>query len=101
MHVSDYRATDKHVFCRALPSHHKLASLSLFTHRFIGGGRAYQVRPPHLVDCLCVVEFDVEVLVYALERAADLDFVFEFDGDFVLDERFEETVSRRVRCVYV
>jgi hypothetical protein len=51
----------------------------------------YQVRPPHLVDGFCVVEFDVEVLVYTFEGAADLDFVFEFDGDFVLDERFEET----------
>jgi hypothetical protein len=49
------------------------------------------MRPPHLVYCLGIVQLDVEVLVDALEGAADLDFVFELDGDFVLDERFEET----------
>jgi hypothetical protein len=50
------------------------------------------MRPPHLIHGLCVIELDVQVLVDGLEGAADLDFVFEFDGDFLLDERFEETM---------
>lgn len=33
---------------------------------------------------LDIVEFDVEVLVYGLEGALDLDVVLEFDGDFVV-----------------
>jgi hypothetical protein len=49
------------------------------------------MRPPHFIHRLSIVQLDVQVLIYALERPADLDFVLEFDGDFVLDERFEET----------
>jgi len=49
------------------------------------------MRPPHLVHRLGVVQLDVQVLVHALECTANLDFVFELDGDFVLDEGFEET----------
>jgi hypothetical protein len=49
------------------------------------------VWPPHLVHGLSVVQLDVQVLVHALQRAADLHFVLEFDRDFVLDQRFEET----------
>ena len=52
------------------------------------------MRPPHLIHRLRIIQLDVEVLVDALECAADLDFVLEFDGDFVLDERFEETSIR-------
>lgn len=51
----------------------------------------YQVWPPHLVHGLSVVQLDVQVLVHALQCAADLHFVLEFDRDFVLDQRFEET----------
>jgi hypothetical protein len=51
------------------------------------------MRPPHLIHRLGVVELDVQVLIDALKGAADLDFVLEFDGDFLLDERFEETVG--------
>jgi hypothetical protein len=54
------------------------------------------MRPPHLIHGLGIVQLDVQVLVDALEGAADLDFIFEFDGDFLLDERFEET-RREVR----
>ena len=53
--------------------------------------KAYQMWPAHLVDSLGVIQLDVQVLIYALQRPADLDLVLEFDGDFVLDERFEET----------
>jgi len=52
------------------------------------------MRPPHLIHRLGVIQLDVQILVHALERPADLDLVLEFDGDFVLDERFEETARR-------
>lgn len=45
-----------------------------------------------LVDHGNVVKLDVEILVYALERAAQLDVVLEFDGDLVVDEGLEEAV---------
>ena len=51
------------------------------------------MRPFQLIHRLCIVQLDVQVLVHTLQRAADLDFVFEFDSDFVLDERFEEAIA--------
>jgi hypothetical protein len=48
------------------------------------------MRPPQLIHRLGIIQLNVQVLVYALEGAADLDFVLQFDGDFVLDERLEE-----------
>jgi len=60
------------------------------------------MRPPHLIHRLCIIQFDVEVLIDALQCAADLDLVLELDGDFVLDERFEETnivMSDTVYCL--
>jgi hypothetical protein len=50
------------------------------------------VRILHLLEHLDVVELDVEVLVDALEDAADLDVVLELDRDLVVDERLEEAV---------
>jgi hypothetical protein len=50
------------------------------------------VRVLELLEDLDVVELDVEVLVDALEDAADLDVVLELDGDLVVDEGFEEAV---------
>lgn len=37
------------------------------------------------------IQLDVEVLIYALERAAELDVVFELHCYFVVDEGFEKT----------
>lgn len=54
---------------------------------------AYQMRPPPLIRRLGIIQLDIEVLVYALEGAADADFVLELDGDFVVDEGFEEAVQ--------
>ncbi len=48
------------------------------------------MRVLDLLEHLDVVEFDVEVLVDALEDAADLDVVLELDGDLVVDQGFEE-----------
>lgn len=48
------------------------------------------MRVLDLVDDGDIVELDVEVLVDALERAADLDVVLELDGDRRVDERLEE-----------
>ena len=51
------------------------------------------MRVLELLDDLDVVELDIEVLVDALEDAADLDVVFELDRDLVVDEGFEEAVG--------
>lgn len=45
-----------------------------------------------LLEHLDVVELDVEVLIDALEDAADLDVVLELDRDLVVDEGLEEAV---------
>jgi hypothetical protein len=42
------------------------------------------------VEHVDIVEFDVEVLVDRFECAADADVVFQFDGDDVVGEGFEE-----------
>lgn len=49
-----------------------------------------QVRVLELLDHLNVLELDIEILVDALEDAADADVVFELDRDLVVDEGFEE-----------
>jgi hypothetical protein len=54
---------------------------------------AYQVGPPQLVDCFGVVQLDVQVLVDAFERTADLHLILELHSDFVLDECLEETMA--------
>jgi len=51
------------------------------------------VRVLDLLEHLDVVELDVEVLVDALEDAADLDVVLELDRDLVVDKGFEEAAS--------
>lgn len=51
------------------------------------------MRILELLDHRDVVELDVEVLVDALEDAADLDVVFELDRDLMVDERFEEALE--------
>lgn len=50
------------------------------------------MRILELLEHLDVVELDVEVLVDALEDAADLDVVLELDRDLVVDEGLEEAV---------
>ena len=53
------------------------------------------MRVLELVDDADVVELDVEVLVDALERAADADVVLELDRHLVVDERLEEAARER------
>lgn len=52
------------------------------------------MRILELLHDLDVVELDVEVLVDALEHAADLYVVLELDRDLVVDEGFEEAGVR-------
>lgn len=52
----------------------------------------YQMGILELLDDLYLVELDVEVLVDALQRAADLYVVFQLHRDLVVDERLEEAV---------
>lgn len=51
------------------------------------------MRVLELFDDGNIVELDVEVLIYALERAAEADVVFELDGDLMVDEGFEEAAG--------
>ncbi len=51
-----------------------------------------------VLDDTDVVELNVEVLVNALQRAADLDVVLELDRDLVVDERLEEAVDVSRPC---
>jgi len=37
-----------------------------------------------------IIQFDVEILVYRLQRSAYLDVVLELDGDFMVDQSLEE-----------
>jgi hypothetical protein len=53
------------------------------------------MRVLDLLDDADVLQLDVEILVYALERAEDLDVVLELDRDLVVDEGLEKT-GRRV-----
>jgi len=46
-----------------------------------------------LLDDGDVLELDVEVLVDALEDAADLNVVLELDCDLMVDEGFEEAID--------
>jgi hypothetical protein len=57
--------------------------------------RTHQMRVLHLIEHLHILQLDVQVLIDALERSADRDVVFQFYGDFVVDEGFEEAVRRR------
>jgi hypothetical protein len=47
-----------------------------------------------LLDHLYIIQLDIEVLVNRFQCAADLDIVLELDGDFVVDQGFEETGSQ-------
>ena len=54
---------------------------------------AYQMRPPPLIRALSIIQLQIQVLINALQRPADADFILEFDRDFVVNERFEETAG--------
>ena len=47
-----------------------------------------------LINHLNVIEFDVEILIHALQDALELNVIFQLNGDLVIDEGFEETKSR-------
>jgi len=55
-------------------------------------GKRYQMGVLDVVDDRDVIQLDVEVLVHALERAADLDIVLELDRHDRVDERLEKAV---------
>ena len=47
-----------------------------------------------------IVQLDIQVLIHALQRSADGDVIFQFDGDFVVDESFEEAEEQHGRGVF-
>lgn len=59
-----------------------------------------KMRVLQLLDNRNVIELDVEVLVDALEHAADLDVVFELDGDLTVDERLEKAKEKHLVPFY-
>lgn len=50
-----------------------------------------QVRILDVLNDGYVVKLEVQVLINALEGAADLDAVLELNGDLDVDQRLEET----------
>ncbi len=56
------------------------------------------MRVLELLDDGNVVELDVEVLVHALQRAAELDVVLELHRDLLVDERLEEAICAAPGC---
>lgn len=56
-----------------------------------GGQNTHQMRVLQLLHDRYVIQLNVEVLVYALERSLELDVVFELHRDFMVNEGFEET----------
>lgn len=48
------------------------------------------MRVFEVIDHADVIEFDVEILVDALERTADLDIVLELDGNLMVDQCLEK-----------
>jgi hypothetical protein len=50
------------------------------------------MRPPQLIHRLRIIQLNIQILIHALQRPAYLHLILELDRDFVLDERFEETV---------
>lgn len=56
-------------------------------------GFTYQVWPSQLVCGHCIVQFDVQVLVHTLQRAAYAHFILEFDSDFGFHERLEKAAQ--------
>ena len=55
-------------------------------------GSTHQMGIFQLLNDLDVIELDVQELIHGFQDAFDGDVVFEFDGHFVVDERFEEAV---------
>lgn len=88
--VADDGAADEDVFDGALGGGARVSRGALGRRRRSG---TYQVRILELVEDGNVVELDVEVLVDALEDAADLDVVLELDRDLLVDEGFEEAAG--------
>ena len=53
----------------------------------------------HLIDNRDIIQFDVQVLVHALQSASNGYVVLELHGDFVVDKRLEEAEEQHYRAV--
>ena len=53
----------------------------------------------HLFHYRDIIQFDVQVLIHALQGASHGNVVLEFDGDFVVHERFEEAEEQHCRGI--
>jgi hypothetical protein len=43
-----------------------------------------------------IIELDVKILIHRLQRSADLDVVFELNGDFMVDQSLKETIQSNI-----
>jgi hypothetical protein len=59
------------------------------------------VRPPQLICRLRIIQLDVQILIDALQCAADADFILQLYGNFMLDERLEETAFPALAFVFL
>ena len=75
LHVPDYRPSDEAV------------------------AHACDVRVPFRVDDGYVCEFDVQVLVDAVQRARDGEVIFQLDDDVFSDQGFEVRVEEHCRII--
>lgn len=57
----------------------------------------YQMRPSDLIYRLSIVQLDVQILIDALQRPPNLDFILQLDGNFVFDQGLEETAYLSVQ----
>ena len=53
------------------------------------------MRPPPLIRRLRIIQLNIQILIHALQRPPDAHFVLELHRDFVVDERFEETIVQK------
>ena len=54
------------------------------------GTLTYQMRPSHLIRRLRIVQFDIQILVHALQRAPNAHLILQLDGNLVVHQRFKE-----------
>lgn len=59
----------------------------------------YQMRPSDLIYRLSIVQLDVQILIDALQRPPNLDFILQLNGNFVFDQGLEETAYLSVQGI--
>lgn len=115
MHIAYDTAPDEDVLDRAL--HRVLAIIAVFGSKKVMA-RCPQISPFALVTLKesthqmwvlqlihhsDIIQLDIQVLIHALQCAPNRDIILKLDGDFVVDQRFEEAEEQHdgLRLKYV